>query len=510
MDAWIAKKSLPSALNNQPSAPADIQTSIPDTPSTSICQRQTYDPNDLTLVAITIQQKNDIGFYTEKKCTDEEKYYLLKNRWLPKESHVFPASEHRNLKFQRKWLLNFPWLTYSEKFNGAFCQYCAFFATNQVGKGGHESTRNFVNRPFNRWQHAIEQFQSHQNSEYHKYAIVAAQNFIDTHEDKSRNVVFQLDSAKKIQIERNRKMFSSIVETILFIGRQEISCRGHRDAGPISTEIPVENDGNFRSLLRFRMSSGDDLLQSHLKESSYAYTSPKIQNELIEICGQIIRGKVVDKVNRAQGFSILADETTDISGIEQFSLCVRYIDEVDDTLTLREDFLKFVPVDDVTGKGLSEAIINNCNELGIDLNYLRGQGYDGARTMSGEFRGCATRILQQYPNAIYVHCANHSLNLAVGDVCGTPVIRNSLGTMNEIIGFFRNSAQRQTYLNESVSELRNDVQKKRLMRYCETRWVERLEAIVTFNEFFSKRLETLNLPKKASHFNKLSGMVILL
>lgn len=74
---------------------------------------------------------------------------------------------------------------------------------------------------------------------------------------------------------------SSIVETIIFIGRQKIAPRGHRDAGRTLLEPPLENGGNFRSLLLFRMASGDQVLMEHIR-------SPKIQNELIKICGGII------------------------------------------------------------------------------------------------------------------------------------------------------------------------------------------------------------------------------
>lgn len=143
--------------------------------------------------------------------------------------------------------------------------------------------------------------------------------------------------------------------------------------------MPIENDGNFRSLLRFRMAAGDEVLKKHLVESNSSYTSPTIQNEIIGICGNLIREKIVAKINRAEGFSILADETTDISGIEQFSLCARYVKEIIDVSTLREDFLMFVPVNDVTGKGLSEAILNQR----IILTYTRNAYMRIAHTACG-------------------------------------------------------------------------------------------------------------------------------
>lgn len=180
----------------------------------------------------------------------------------------------------------------------------------------------------------------------------------------------------------------------------------------------------------------------------------------------------------------MADETTDISGIEQFSLCARYVDEADGQPILREDFLQFVAVTDVTGNGLAKTIKNVCSQLNLDLCNLRGQGYDGARAMSGKFQGCAAIIAAEHPQALYVHCASHAFNSAVGDACEIAIVKHTIGNINEIINFFRGSAQRQQFLNDVVDELQCEIKKTRLKKYCETRWLERLDAITTFKEFF--------------------------
>lgn len=54
---------------------------------------------------------------------------------------------------------------------------------------------------------------------------------------------------------------------------------------------------------------------------------------------------VIEKINKAECFSVLADETSDISGIEQFTLGVRYTCcECSDYV---KAFLEFVPVPDL-------------------------------------------------------------------------------------------------------------------------------------------------------------------
>lgn len=48
---------------------------------------------------------------------------------------------------------------------------------------------------------------------------------MNIHEKKSLSVALQLDNARQIHVQQNRKILGSIVDTILFIGRQETACR---------------------------------------------------------------------------------------------------------------------------------------------------------------------------------------------------------------------------------------------------------------------------------------------
>jgi len=50
------------------------------------------------------------------------------------------------------------------------------------------------------------------------------------------------------------------------------------------------------------------------------YTSPLIQNEIIKIFGELIQSDIIKKISKSNYFSVLADETTDIAQIEQFSI----------------------------------------------------------------------------------------------------------------------------------------------------------------------------------------------
>ncbi|KAF0732371.1 zinc finger MYM-type protein 1-like, partial [Aphis craccivora] len=253
-----------------------------------------------------------------------------------------------------------------------------------------------------------------------------------------------------------------IIETIIFCGEQEISLRGNDDSGPLNLAKPPKKDGKFRALLRYRANFGDENLKNHLINSNRnsTYISPSIQNEIIDICGQLIRKNIVTKINKADCFSILCDETLDVSGTEQLSMCVRYVDQNNQ---LREDFLCFLPVYDLTGENLTRIILEECEKLGLDLNKLIGQGYDGAGNMSGQFNGVQSRIRQIYPKAVFVHCASHRLNLALSSALSTKSVRNCLGVMKDIINLFRNNALAGETLKNSILELIPETKKTRLV-----------------------------------------------
>lgn len=437
-------------------------------------------------------QKYDIGLFS-KNCTDKEKYNFLKNTWNPSINYKFPPGQ-RNLKFQHQWLSEFQWLAYSEAKEGAFCKLCKIFASDfESGKGSHVQLGSIVKTPFTKWKNAKQEFREHEQKSYHQNACLKSQNFLSVFDKKVEDVHIQVNSHLKNTIEENKKKLCPIIKTVLFCGRECIALRGHRDHGPMSFD-ESSCDGKFRSLLRFRMDAGDDILTQHINSAgaNANYLSKRIQNEIIDTAGDLITNTLIDRIKTSQVFCILADETSDVSGTEQMSLCARYLDKVNDNYVVREDFLKFVPVYDLRGFALSNVIKESITNLGLDLNSVRGLGFDGASNMSGIFNGCAAKFQQSYPQAIYVHCASHSLNLALSHSCTIPEVRNCLGTINKIINFFRSSCKREKVLKDKILQVDSLSKRTRLIKFCETRWVERLDSIALFCEMFPHIFESLN------------------
>lgn len=103
----------------------------------------------------------------------------------------------------------------------------------------------------------------------------------------------------------------------------------------------------------------NDLLQKHISENAgnAKYTSPRIQNKIIFICGKLIKNDIVNLANAANAFSVIADETADISGTEQFSIGIQFLDKHLNLPKILEEFLGFTPLDKLNAQTVATNII---------------------------------------------------------------------------------------------------------------------------------------------------------
>ena len=87
------------------------------------------------------------------------------------------------------------------------------------------------------------------------------------------------------------------------------------------------------------------------------------------------------------------------------------------------------------------------------LEFLRGQGYDGAGTMAGKSKGAAACINAKQPKALYTHCASHRLSLCVVKCCSIREISNIIRSADKASQFFSNSPKKQLALEKWIDDL---------------------------------------------------------
>ena len=76
------------------------------------------------------------------------------------------------------------------------------------------------------------------------------------------------------------------------------------------------------ALLQFCIQSGDTILTEHLQSAhrNALYTSKTIQNEVIDICGNVIRENILEEIRVARFFSVMVDEGTNAANDEQLTI----------------------------------------------------------------------------------------------------------------------------------------------------------------------------------------------
>ena len=370
------------------------------------------------------------------------KYSFLYNHVKPPK--VFPPtlSHGFNRRFSVSYLDKYSWLLYSPKLDGIFCGPCALL----LSVSQREDKGFFVNRPFSNWVKTSCSLLSHSKLQYHLDCVELADAMKGTIKKPDRRINVISNEVLQKKIDENRQILRQIVRAVVYLGKQGIAFRGRSE--DINSS---KNPGNFLALLK-SYADTDSVLFNHLyhtRAKNATYLSPITQNQIINIIGyDIILSSIISEAKEADFFSVLADELS-CHNVEHLPICIRFVDSLSN---IREEFLSFVKLERVRASDIASAIIETLEGFGLSLGSLRGQGYDGASTMSGEKAGVQALIKQKQPKALYTHCAGHSLNLAILDSCSVPPIRNCIDQIKAFTLWVKHSAKRESLLKKNYRQ----------------------------------------------------------
>lgn len=216
--------------------------------------------------------------------------------------------------FNKNWYQNRFWLEYSVSKDSAFCYVCRHFNTENREK-------LFTEIGFDNWKSALEKNKGilkHENSKTHKIALYKYDSFIAT--TKKSSIVDLIDNNRAKLIQENRHYIKTIAKIILNLAISECALRGETE---ISQSL---HEGNFLLWLN-TIANYDNVIKNKLQNGplNAKYTSPKIQNEIIEIFRKLIQNKIITEVKDSQYYTLIADGTRDISKQELMSIVLRYV-----------------------------------------------------------------------------------------------------------------------------------------------------------------------------------------
>ncbi|XP_025420901.1 zinc finger MYM-type protein 1-like [Sipha flava] len=349
------------------------------------------------------------------------------------------------------------WLCGCSKTNRLFCFPCILFCRTSGDK-------NWSQNGINDLAHLNNKMSTHIKSTLHLNAHLNLKLL------GKQDIRQQLSNAFRLSIQKhdetvtnNRYILSKIIDCIKFCGAFELALRGHNE------KSDSENPGIFRGLINFS-SELDNTLKLHLEQSTvFKGLSKIIQNEMLECKLFVIRQNIKNEIKNADFFSVISNETIDVSAQFQMSIIFRYILS---NGTPVERFWGFFNPSGHDAKSLSECIKYNLKEVTENHDKLISQSYDGAAVMSGRLSGVQKLIKDEYKNAHFVHCYAHQLNLILSQATmHNRDVRIFFSNLTDVTNFFSNSPQRVAVLDKVVNP-----------RSSNTRWNFKSRIVNTVHE----------------------------
>lgn len=390
----------------------------------------------------------------------------------------------RMRSFSFKWFSKHPWLEYSVLGDEAYCFSCRKFSSNL-------KETKFRTEGYSNWKKAMEAksgFHQHETSQHHQQSMKLWMDYKNRMETSKS--VMSLVSTKVMS--DNQKWLQAVVRVIKFLAKHGLPVRGEYDIYAFlhNQTDKSAKDGLFFSIIKdFIFVDHPDIKEISKKLPANAkYTSPDIQNEVIDVLTNLVALKIAGSVKASSYYTVCMDGTSNKEGTEMEAVVVRF---VNDSFGIEEHVISVSDSRDINAEGLFKHLKYVLDKHSLSVDGIVSQLYDGAAVMSGNRSGVQARLSEYAKRTIlYVHCFNHILHLVIVSV---------LKKVKDVKDYF--DVVENLYLFFKKSAVRNNYEGSRLKRLIETRWSGHYEAILAIHDNYDEIIAAL---KEASVNTKLS------
>ncbi|XP_024196409.1 uncharacterized protein LOC112199664 [Rosa chinensis] len=265
------------------------------------------------------------------------------------------------------------WLVYSRELDKVFCFCCKLFKRGPM-RG------QLPNDGYNDWDHLSKRLKEHEMSTDH---LINANTWTDLRLRLQRHET--IDKAFQDQIRKEKEHWRNVLKRIIaivkFLAKNNLAFRGTNE------RLYEPDNGHFLGLVE-TVAECEEVMEEHCRrinssEIHHHYLGHNIQNELLHMIAIEIKAEIIKKIKDAEYFSVILDRTPDISHQEQMSLILRCVNASKSPIQIEEFFVELLNVHDTSGQGLFEELQAVVQSLDLDINNVRGQGYDNGSNMKG-------------------------------------------------------------------------------------------------------------------------------
>ncbi|XP_054626214.1 zinc finger MYM-type protein 1-like [Dunckerocampus dactyliophorus] len=395
-----------------------------------------------------IDMVSDILKHPFSKRTFPEKLDIVRRgRPTPKLVSLSQQGKGFVRHFQSSAYERYNWLTASKGHCKLYCWECLLFASDRTGVW---SNKGFANLSC-----LSKAAVRHQATAVHLKAAVLLRTFGEPRVDLRLNEqVCRETELHNEKVNKNREILKRLIDCVIFLGKQELSFRGHTESAGSA------NRGNYMELLSF-LAENNAELHYHLSTNKvFCGASGKIQNDLVNAIGEVMRDEIRKEVREAPFVAVMVDEATDASNsAAQLALVLRYVTAagVKERFVTYEDVPSGRRADDVA------ALIVCFLEKYECLHKAVAQSFDGTTAVSSGLNGVQAKIKEKAPLALFIHCYAHRLNLVLTQgVSKLKECKIFFAHLSELAAFFSRSPKR--------AQLLDDICQLCLPRTAPTRW----------------------------------------
>ena len=427
--------------------------------------------------------------------TEPSNIPIITNVWITKKYiHEFTEcvqqeSKNKGRFCQKEWLIKHDWLMYNREKLALFCDYCTRYP--EQGKSSpfifSDDSPGLKN-----WKKAVERIEEHR-----KCHSKAAMAMAVKKQTEISDLVYE-EKNRSIQEER-REGLAAHLDTVRVLLRQGLPLRGHTDEESNVYQFNKDKSRHVPGLRR---------LMNEKK-----YMSHEVLEEQEKDLVLSARNEPINEIRNAKFFSIICDESTDMSKTGQLTFSVRYCSY---EYEVKDAFIGIIPCDN----GLtSEALLGYIKDIMIrcsfDSQKLVAVAFDGASTM----KHLAQLIKKEIaPHILYIHCVPHCNELVVKDASNNSALLEGAQSLCEYLYVLVGISPKRVLIFENLKkEMDGNGCVQRLKNLSRTRWTTRgnaINVILTKHEELKAALQAIksddntknDCKEKCNHFiNKLDN-----
>lgn len=222
------------------------------------------------------------------------------------------------------------------------------------------------------------------------------------------------------------------------------------------------------------------LLRSSSSEESPFSKLRLHKSKCTAILNKVVSPSILESLVKDIGnskYSLIVDESTDVSQTKWMSVCVRFFDIKKRIVTTQ--FLGIFLVEEATAEHLFDSMELFLKKVGLNIQNIIAIGTDGAKNLCGKNKSLFALLKKQNPQLMLVKCTCHSLHLCCSQ-SSDKIPKTCDFLIKEVYNYFSHSPLRALRYKRAFDLINTGVDSnnfRKLVNISGTRWLSHGAAI---------------------------------